>query len=242
MGVEGNSNKGPVKIDYLDEDTPIKGQEWVCVSFLSPEGVKNTKLRAIKFRGGFETREDAEAHAKDLHDQYFHVFVGQMGKWLPWNPDPNSIDDQEYQEEELNNLMKAYKSQQAKAKKMEEERKKQLVEDSLLRDMSKEKEKTVKSSNTKGKTHDRLIRKLEERKINAPSVATTETDKQKIAEIDAMKELASKEGKRIDSNETKINTAAKDLDEIGSKLNKIQEQWNKLQEKKKNNGTKESAQ
>ena len=28
------------KIDLLDEDPAIKGQEWICVSFLSPDAVK----------------------------------------------------------------------------------------------------------------------------------------------------------------------------------------------------------
>ena len=37
-----------------------------------------------------------------------------MGYWLPWDPDPNKISS-EYQEEELNNLMKEYnKNQQDK--------------------------------------------------------------------------------------------------------------------------------
>ena len=37
-----------------------------------------------------------------------------MGYWLPWDPDPNKLSS-EYQEEELNNLMKEYnKNQQDK--------------------------------------------------------------------------------------------------------------------------------
>jgi hypothetical protein len=35
--------------------------------------------------------------------------MAQVGKWVPWDPSPNEIAEQEYQEEQLNELMKAYK-------------------------------------------------------------------------------------------------------------------------------------
>ena len=35
-----------------------------------------------------------------------------MGHWLPWNPSADEIQDQEYLEGELNDLMKEYKKNQ----------------------------------------------------------------------------------------------------------------------------------
>ena len=35
------------KIDYLDEDPPMESQKWICVSFLSPEGIKNCNIRGF---------------------------------------------------------------------------------------------------------------------------------------------------------------------------------------------------
>jgi hypothetical protein len=32
-----------------------------------------------------------------------------VGKWLPWDPSPSAIPDQEYAEDQLNTLMKKYK-------------------------------------------------------------------------------------------------------------------------------------
>ena len=116
-------------IDYLDEDEPIRGQLWACVSFLSPEGIKNCSMRGLKIRGVYATREEADRQAKVLQDvdPDFHVFVGEVGKWLPWDPDVNSVQDQVYAEEKLNDLMKAYKDNQHKAKKIQEQRKRDMI-------------------------------------------------------------------------------------------------------------------
>ena len=76
------------KIDYLTEDKPIVNQKFVCLSFLSPEGISNCKIRGLKIRGVYDTYEDATKEAKELRDmdKHFHVFVGEVGKWLPWDP------------------------------------------------------------------------------------------------------------------------------------------------------------
>lgn len=93
------------KIDYLNEDEIMPNQQWVCMSFLSPEGLLNCKIRGLKIRGVYASKEEADQRAKNLQtiDSDFHVFVGEVGKWLPWDPDPNSVEDQVYREE---NLMK----------------------------------------------------------------------------------------------------------------------------------------
>jgi hypothetical protein len=42
-----------------------------------------------------------------------NVFVGEVGKWLPWDPNPNAVAEQEYAEDQLNTLMKKYKENEA---------------------------------------------------------------------------------------------------------------------------------
>ncbi len=122
--------------DLLTEDTiNPKGQNFVCVSFLTDQEKKST-LSAIKFRGAFPTYEEACAHAKKLQcvDTYFNVFVGDMGKWLPFDPNPDSeaVKDSEYANEELNNMMKSYMENQEKAKIYHEQRKNEMVRENLL--------------------------------------------------------------------------------------------------------------
>lgn len=164
--------------DFLEVDQPIPGQNFVCLSFISPEKVlkrreavvikefakwflkdlKNdkdpskldpekltpefvdslnvdekfedflyanedkltqkfndendfqTSIRGLKIRGVYESKREAEVRAKVLQrrDPNFHVFVGQVGYWLPWDPNPDNISEQEYANDQLNTLMKKY--------------------------------------------------------------------------------------------------------------------------------------
>lgn len=73
-----------------------------------------TSVRGLKVRGSYDTYNEANVRAKQLQklDPAFNVFVGQMGFWLPWDPEAHEITEQEYAEEELNQLMKKYKENQ----------------------------------------------------------------------------------------------------------------------------------
>lgn len=70
-----------------------------------------TTVRGLKVRGVYGSSQEAEARAKKLQkaDQIHNIFVGQVGKWLAWDPEPSQVANQEYQEEQLNELMKSYK-------------------------------------------------------------------------------------------------------------------------------------
>lgn len=152
--------------DFLENDPPIRGQNYVCLSFVSPDKIlenknlflvkkylenllkekninldedylnnisdkyedflfnnrekysrefdeKNdfkTSVRGIKIRGVYDTIQEAESRAKHFQsiDKYFNVFVGQVGYWLPWDPNPDSLENQEYGEKDLNELVKKY--------------------------------------------------------------------------------------------------------------------------------------
>jgi hypothetical protein len=177
------------EIDYLDEDKPIRGQNYCLLSFLSPEttlvnkenyyfskftnkfgndmkslldnlenkypdskelvetirtnhsylfDVKEldeqykffksihseeiekdfyrennfqTSMRGIKVRGVFDTIDEAKNRCEFLKklDNKFDIFIGQVGCWCPWSPNPNELENQEYSETQLNTLMKQYK-------------------------------------------------------------------------------------------------------------------------------------
>jgi hypothetical protein len=76
-----------------------------------------TSVRGVKIRGVFESLKEAQRKAKVLQtrDPTFHVFVGQVGYWLPWDPNPDNIENQEYAEQQLNEIVKKYKeNRQAK--------------------------------------------------------------------------------------------------------------------------------
>jgi len=167
-----------IQEDFLEVDTKIPGQNYVCLSFVSPEKVlkqkeifnvtkfleflfndneigtvdvrdklmnkeinitydeiskiygdwkysrtedleslffeKNdyhTSMRGLKVRGIYDTHKEASVRAQVLRrkDPSFNVFVGQVGYWLPWDPECESIAEQEFQENQLNELVKKYK-------------------------------------------------------------------------------------------------------------------------------------
>jgi hypothetical protein len=71
----------------------------------------STSVRGLKVRGVYGSRAEAEARSKKLqrNDQIHNIFLGEVGKWLPWDPEPTEVGEQEYAEEQLNTLMKKYK-------------------------------------------------------------------------------------------------------------------------------------
>jgi len=70
-----------------------------------------TTVRGVKIRGSYSTKEEAVARSKKLQrlDPLHNIFVADVGKWLPWDPEPSQIAEQEYAEDQLNTLMKKYK-------------------------------------------------------------------------------------------------------------------------------------
>jgi hypothetical protein len=166
--------------DFLEVDTPIPGQNFACISFVSPEkelakketfnlhrflqenskkyGLDaddivtqyddyvyqnrktlekeffeandfKTTVRGVKIRGVYDTYREAEVRAKLLQrkDTSFHVFVGQVGYWLPWDPCADDVEDQEYSENHLNKLVKKYKDNQKKKEEYFEQQKEDSV-------------------------------------------------------------------------------------------------------------------
>jgi hypothetical protein len=75
-----------------------------------------TTVQGLKIRGVFDTYGEAMARAKTLQklDASHNVYVGQVGHWLPWDPEPHEVGEAEYADDQLNTLMKKYKENEAK--------------------------------------------------------------------------------------------------------------------------------
>jgi len=191
-----SEDKKPEKVDYLEVDSPIAGQNYVCMSFISPESlIQNkegfkcakflqsyckeqklmfnevygkyndfcykyedklqrdfdeqndfqTSLRGIKIRGVFDTREAAEARAKSLSntDSAFHVFIGQMGYWLPWDPNADKVTDEHFQNTQLNDMMEKYQENNVNRDIFYEEQKRAKIK-AAQEEVRLEKEKQLK--------------------------------------------------------------------------------------------------
>jgi hypothetical protein len=207
-----SQNLIPVKErDFLEEDLTIRGQKYVCLSFLSPDDairnkniyvlnkflkdisrdvsdllkrlsekfkdsldvqdmIKNLKdrygylenedslqsqfeafsstnpqlddeylqennfqtcVRGIKVRGAYETIIEAENRVKQIQkfDKKFHVYIGAVGCWCPWSPNPDNVSDNVYSETQLNTLMKSYQENIDRKDELHKLRKEYLMED-----------------------------------------------------------------------------------------------------------------
>ncbi len=122
------------QIDHLEADPiGVPGQNYVLLSVVSPDSNQKSDKCGVKIRGVFATRQEADAHAKKLQklDPTYDIYCADVGKWLLIPPDATNIEEQEYAEDFLNNLMKSYKENQALAKQHFEERKKSILEEGL---------------------------------------------------------------------------------------------------------------
>ena len=106
------------------EDFMFKNQAKVEDEFFQKNDF-HTSIRGLKVRGVYGTHGEAVAGAKKLqrNDPIHNIFVGEVGKWLPWDPKPSQVQEQEYAEDQLNQLMKRYKdNEEAKEKFVTEQR------------------------------------------------------------------------------------------------------------------------
>jgi len=177
--------------DYLTEDTLFpSNQKFVCLSFLtpSPDSKKKSALVGIKIRGAFDTYDKACEHAKIVQsaDQCFNVFVGEMGKWLPFDPDPNSKEggDSEYANNELNDMMKSYQENQVKAKMFHEYRKNQKVRQNIEDNINTKKTNKKKLKKKLGKANTSDKKSISETLENVESQIKEMEEKHKSLETD----------------------------------------------------------
>jgi hypothetical protein len=204
------------EVDYLTEDTLVpKGQNYVCISFLSDKDKKLT-LTGVKVRGIFNKYDDAAEHAKKIQsvDPYNHVYVGEAGKWLPYDPDPNSeaAGDPEYANKKLNQIMKSQIENQEKSKIHHEKRKNELISKNLQENILTRKSNKEKIVSNLGKA------KTDQEKDSIQQ--TLEAIDREIKKLEDKKEEASKKVKKLEkklNDSSEINTMLK---QHGPSLNK----------------------
>ena len=114
------------------EDFRFRDEEKIGEVF-DKENNFQTSVRGIKVRGVFDTKREADVRASVLQrlDSRFDVFVGQVGYWCPWDPNPHKIDDIEYLNQDLNKLVKEYKANEIKKDQFYQEQKTQRQKEAL---------------------------------------------------------------------------------------------------------------
>ena len=128
--VKGNDaalKKTTIKEAY--EDFMFKNQVKLEEAFFEKNEFR-TSIRGLKVRGVTATHGEAVALSKKLQrsDTLHNIFLGEVGKWLPWDPKPHQVQDQEYAEDQLNALMKNYKNNEESREKFVAEQRSQMMQ------------------------------------------------------------------------------------------------------------------
>lgn len=148
-----------ITYDYVDElykDWVLSRNQELEQDFYEASDYQTT-VRGLKVRGVYDTIREANKKATILRrkDPNFNVYVAQVGYWLPWDPECQDIENQEYQEGELNNLMKKYKenveNRDVMYEKMKEDRIKAAKEEVKKKKLEKDK-KVIKIDTEKTET------------------------------------------------------------------------------------------
>ncbi len=98
-----------------------------------------TNIRGLKIRGSYTTQEEAKSRAQKLRreDNAHHIFVGQVGFWLPFNPINLDNVEQDYVNNQLNDLIKEKRLADVKAKEHFQQRQRNLIENEMKHNVIK---------------------------------------------------------------------------------------------------------
>lgn len=150
-----------------------------------------TSTRGLKVRGVYSSHAEAKERVKRLQEIDGHrhnVYIGQVGYWLPWDPDPFEMNEQEYANEELNLLMKKYKENMKEQKQHFEKRrpkdKQKITEEQkenldktrkLANEISQQLDTTSSTSKSKKKKPKKKKPKVEAEAKSLPNVPIEES-------------------------------------------------------------------
>jgi myosin heavy subunit len=210
------------KQDYLYEDPIISNQKFVCISVLTPKNFKEeTTMSTLKVRGSYETYEEAKKRADFLRniDSNINVYVGEVGKWLPFEDNPENAKDHEYQNEQLNKMMKGYVENQEKAKEFHEQRKNEMIMKTL-----KENEEKLK------RRKDRDERRAKGEIVDDDAEEKLATGIDNTVESNIITETVDKK-KELETKEKNIKEKEEEIKIDKETLQKTQEEYNKYQQK-----------
>lgn len=103
--------KARKQVSFLEEDVvKVSGQRYTLLCVVNPDRIegmaKGSGVCAIKLRGSFDTKEQAQYQAKKVHemDDSVDTYCVDMYSWLLLPPDNDKIGDVVYGETYLNNL------------------------------------------------------------------------------------------------------------------------------------------
>lgn len=127
-----SSNKN--EIDYLFEDPEISGQRYGLISIVGPNMPQKCDIWGLKIRGVADNIDRAKAMTQKLMkiDKDYDIYTVEIGKFFPLVVNPLEIENVEYQNEQLNQLIKGYLESKELANEQWQERKNEMMKKALL--------------------------------------------------------------------------------------------------------------
>jgi hypothetical protein len=114
---EGERLKSESVLD--DYKSYIEKHEDTLMKQFQKENGFQTSVRGLKIRTPtYETLEEAEEMVKKVRDRdpTHDIYIGHVGKWMPWDPDAYKTGRVEFLEQELNRLHHEKTKNEQKAK------------------------------------------------------------------------------------------------------------------------------
>lgn len=173
-----------------------------------------TSVRGFKCRGAFPSQEQARKHAKEARasEPGVHSFIYPVGKWVPWDPDADAVQDEDYMLPELNDMMGRYKRNAEQRNEFFAKRQQLMMDESNESKAKKHKEALEqKLANKRNQRKPKQLRETGEmtNKEDKPKANTTNTPQlttsdNKVESIDKKKKKKKKKTISSISNETKV--------------------------------------
>lgn len=122
------------EIDYLYEDPEIPGQKYGLISIVGPNMQQKCDVWGLKIRGVADNLDKAKKMTQKLMkiDQDYDIYTVEIGKFFPLVVNPLEISDVEYQNTQLNDLIKGYLESKELANDQWEQRKNEMVKQAIL--------------------------------------------------------------------------------------------------------------
>jgi hypothetical protein len=120
-------------IDFLFEDPEISSQKYALISIVGPHMKQKCNVWGLKIRGVADTIDTAKNLCKRLLriDNNYDIYTVEVGKFFPLNVDPLEIDNIEYQNDQLNTLIKSYLENKSNANELWHKRKIEMIEEAI---------------------------------------------------------------------------------------------------------------
>lgn len=120
-------------IDFLFEDPEITSQKYALISIVGPHMKQKCNVWGLKIRGVADTIDAAKNLCKRLLriDNNYDIYTVEVGKFFPLNVDPLQIDNIEYQNDQLNTLIKSYLENKNNANELWHKRKIEMIEEAI---------------------------------------------------------------------------------------------------------------